>query len=92
MPGIITRSPRHEPIMMIRPPAFMCFSATCVATPGVGDDHVDLIAQVLALQLDDGDAVQAAQLIGAVARTGAWWARGPGRSWGPRARPLDTSA
>src|SRR6266850_2491001 len=32
MPGIITRSPRHEPIMMMRPPACMCLSAACVAT------------------------------------------------------------
>jgi len=28
----MTRSPTDEPIMMIRPPLFMCFSAACVAT------------------------------------------------------------
>src|SRR6267378_2224802 len=32
MPGMNTRSPRHEPIMMIRPPVFRCLSAACVAT------------------------------------------------------------
>ena len=26
------RSPTHEPIMMMRPPSFMCLSAACVAT------------------------------------------------------------
>src|SRR5207249_11130740 len=28
----MTRSPTDEPIMMMRPPFFMCFSAACVAT------------------------------------------------------------
>jgi hypothetical protein len=34
MPGINTRSPTHEPIMMIRPPDFMCLSAVCVGDEG----------------------------------------------------------
>src|ERR1700730_11223008 len=32
MPGVMARSPTHEPIMMMRPPLFICFSAACVAT------------------------------------------------------------
>src|SRR6058998_1070896 len=31
-PGTRTRSPTDEPIMMMRPPGFMCLSAACVAT------------------------------------------------------------
>src|SRR5207247_5765088 len=31
-PGILLRSPTLDPIMMTRPPLFMCFSAACVVT------------------------------------------------------------
>src|SRR6266404_5818645 len=30
-PGVETRSPTADPVMMMRPPFFMCFSAACVA-------------------------------------------------------------
>jgi len=42
----MTRSPTAEPIMMMRPPLFMCFSAACVANEYAADIDVEYAIQL----------------------------------------------